>query len=480
MVRGIDATLFMFAPEDIGAQTAVEEWMLEKAKSFGGDRSEAGRYAANIRWQNHASSETSADSWSATTEGGKHLVRLADGKGQTYETQVFLEPTLWIKDGDQPTSWEKREGPLELAEKVTAAEAMRVYETHPHLEWDANLQMQLDQLRTLPPEQEVRLALEVTSANMRWTGAAPVRPDEPHDVEDTTVLYGEVPWGDGRVDVRREALSKLVVNTSPPNVRDVSGSLRRWEEPYENDPTGQPYVTIIAKFAAAMTGDAPPPQEPWSGFSDRVPKNSHPSMEMLQRDAKVLVQTLNDNPAEQPVLWRGFAASSEAKEVIASAEEGDTFRMGLASASRDFRAAAKYSRSQDGGDTPIIMRIEAGSRGIQFGDKAIYVQDQEVVTGGEFEVVSRELVTVPKGAFAWNPFGTMPNWTLPAAKAWRAGVEQFKTVLTPKQYQAAVKKADASVERADKRDAETLEVEVMTVRQVSTYDPAKKRWNAND
>lgn len=57
MVRGIDATLFVFAPEDVGAQTEVEDWVLEKAKSFGGDRSAAGRYAAEQRWKGHVKAE---------------------------------------------------------------------------------------------------------------------------------------------------------------------------------------------------------------------------------------------------------------------------------------------------------------------------------------------------------------------------------------------------------------------------------------
>lgn len=451
---------------------------IEKARSFGGDRSEAGRYAANIRWQSHVKQETNAERWSARTEGGKDLVRLAHGTGRTTHGEAFLEPTLWIGDGEKPMSWRKQKGPVELAEVVTAADAIKVYETHPHLADDVNLQMQLEKLRKLSPDTKVRLALEVDYRLRRTAGAGPVRPDEPHDVQDITVLESETPWNQPMLR-RGEIGLSLTVNTSPANVRDVSKSLRRWEEPVEGDPLEMPYVPLIAKFAAAMSGDAPRPEDPWAG-RDFGYKPVHPSMTMLERDAKVLLQTLRDNPAEQPVLWRGFKATSEAKQMVADAEVGDTFRMGLASTSRDFRAAAKYSRVQEGDtDIPVVMRIEAGSKGIQFGDSALYTQDQEVVTGGEFVVVDRELVTIPKGAMRWNPFGTVANWSGDHAKAYRAAVDQFKTVLSPKQYKAAAEKADREVARGEKLDAEMIEVEVMTVRQVATYDPTKRRWNPN-
>ena len=50
MVRGTEPRLFDFALSDIGAQVAVDAF--DKA-SFGGDRSAAGRYAAEQRWKNH-------------------------------------------------------------------------------------------------------------------------------------------------------------------------------------------------------------------------------------------------------------------------------------------------------------------------------------------------------------------------------------------------------------------------------------------
>jgi len=53
MVLGIEETLFVFAPEDIGAQTEVQDLRLLLKASFGGDRSAAGRYAAEQRWKGH-------------------------------------------------------------------------------------------------------------------------------------------------------------------------------------------------------------------------------------------------------------------------------------------------------------------------------------------------------------------------------------------------------------------------------------------
>ena len=51
MVLGSESLLFDFSPEEIGAQVAVNDLVVLIKASFGGDRSEAGRYAANIRWQ---------------------------------------------------------------------------------------------------------------------------------------------------------------------------------------------------------------------------------------------------------------------------------------------------------------------------------------------------------------------------------------------------------------------------------------------
>ena len=51
MDLGSESVLFDFLPEEIGAQVAVDDLDVFLKASFGGDRSEAGRYAANVRWQ---------------------------------------------------------------------------------------------------------------------------------------------------------------------------------------------------------------------------------------------------------------------------------------------------------------------------------------------------------------------------------------------------------------------------------------------
>jgi hypothetical protein len=51
MDLGSESVLFDFSSAEIGAQVAVDDLVLLLKASFGGDRSEAGRYAANIRWQ---------------------------------------------------------------------------------------------------------------------------------------------------------------------------------------------------------------------------------------------------------------------------------------------------------------------------------------------------------------------------------------------------------------------------------------------
>jgi hypothetical protein len=52
MDLGSESVLFDFSSAEIGAQVAVDDLVLLLKASFGGDRSEAGRYAANVRWQN--------------------------------------------------------------------------------------------------------------------------------------------------------------------------------------------------------------------------------------------------------------------------------------------------------------------------------------------------------------------------------------------------------------------------------------------
>lgn len=65
----LKAAVISDTPEDLLALPVMRTWILmavlgekvRKARSFGGDRSEAGRYAANMRWAGHQTRETSAD-----------------------------------------------------------------------------------------------------------------------------------------------------------------------------------------------------------------------------------------------------------------------------------------------------------------------------------------------------------------------------------------------------------------------------------
>lgn len=59
MDLGSESVLFDFSPAEIGAQVAVDDLVLLLKASFGGDRSAAGRYAANIRWQGQTKAEGS-------------------------------------------------------------------------------------------------------------------------------------------------------------------------------------------------------------------------------------------------------------------------------------------------------------------------------------------------------------------------------------------------------------------------------------
>lgn len=62
MDLGSNSVLFDFSSAEIGAQVPVDDLVLLLKASFGGDRSAAGRYAANIRWQGQLKDDLSVSS----------------------------------------------------------------------------------------------------------------------------------------------------------------------------------------------------------------------------------------------------------------------------------------------------------------------------------------------------------------------------------------------------------------------------------
>lgn len=107
MDRGIRQTLFAFSPEEIGAQRPVTDDAFEKARSFGGDRSAAGKYAASIRWANHV--KGGGDGGMRTTEqklaeGPKVLTFGRDEMGMP---RMASAEELLDRFGDSPAQWEQ-------------------------------------------------------------------------------------------------------------------------------------------------------------------------------------------------------------------------------------------------------------------------------------------------------------------------------------------------------------------------------------
>jgi hypothetical protein len=213
-----------------------------------------------------------------------------------------------------------------------------------------------------------------------------------------------------------------------------AGTLSRWEKAWESDYYNMPYCKEIASHAAYLMGQIDAPVERWgrrTGFRA-------PSEAMLAQDAKDLLASINQGVEGQPVLWRGLEPSRSAtKGLVDKAQVGDTLTLGLAATSRDAIAAAKYTEAWKGDNTPIIMRIEEGSKGVSLGDRALYRHDQEVITSGRFEVVEVQTVTLPK----WQMPSLGVETIQPSERiaALRQVLPKVKALLPPQQY-AAIKR----------------------------------------
>jgi len=92
MVLGSESVLFDFSPNEIGAQVAVDDLDVFLKASFGGNRSEAGRYAANVRWQNQASEKGTG--FISPNKMKDPLLREGWGHG------MFLNDVLFLRQQD--------------------------------------------------------------------------------------------------------------------------------------------------------------------------------------------------------------------------------------------------------------------------------------------------------------------------------------------------------------------------------------------
>lgn len=460
---------------------------LEKA-SFGGDRSAAGRYAAEQRWKGH----TKKDPVGGSGKGAKDAGRLLTGSPKNYEVKGVIVVHGMATEDDASTfdfltkEQSSYDGSGTGIMVTTVGEFRRLIKSgdldlKPEYQKQLlrNLQDYNGQLVDKPDEMRVAVELGVDAIPVRNLPVTAVRPDEPHTPTDIVSL-GEWWNHSSKLGENRSLERQLSENTSPTNKGPVkSGTLRRWEEPYENDYLNQPYCKEIALHAAYLmgqTGEPPPPRIVPSGFRT-------PSEAMLTKDANDLLASVNQGTEAQPVLWRGLDTDrSAAKKSLMKAQVGDTVTLGLASTSRDLIAAAKYSPIDDSGtNSRVIMRIEEGSKGVSLGNRALYRHDQEVITSGKFQITDVEEIQIPSWQFPIASIGASTESVAPSKlfELQQGAATRLKSLLPPKEYAKVKSYLNKKQQSAAEYEKETVSVKVVSLSQTSTFNPETKEFEPN-
>ena len=471
------------APEPIRELLlGVEKSLVELLKaSFGGDRSAAGRYAAEQRWKGHVKQEGAG---SPPSGGAGDFMRLINGTPQTYTVKGVIQIHGFGIEGvddhyDFLVEADPNRGDNSSGVWQTTVGQFRRMAMSGELDLSPNwvdhvvrsVQGQTDDTR-------VAVEMSVDSIIVRNQPIVPIRPDQPHTAQDIASM-GQAwnssaqiseDWG-----LNNTTDKQLTVNTSPRNRGPVKvGTLSRWEKAWVNDYNDLPYCKEIASHAAYLMGQIDAPVERWGrrqGFKA-------PSDSMLAQDAKDLLASINQGVTGQPVLWRGLEPSRSAtKGLVDKAEVGDTLTLGLASTSRDAIAATKYTLAWKGDNKPIIMRIEAGSKGVSLGDRALYRHDQEVITSGKFEVIEVQTVTLPK----WQVPSLGVETIQPSERivTLRQALPKVKALLPPQQYAAIERSVEREAQKRAEYEKETVTVKVVSVRQTETFNPETKEFEAN-
>lgn len=462
-----------------------ENWLKSFQKaSFGGDRSAAGRYAAEQRWKGHVKKEPAGGPPSG---GAGDFMRLINGTPQNYEVRGVLQVHSFGVEGDQHyddlLNFDPTDESSSSAVWHTTVGEFRRMATSGQLDLSPNwVDHVVRNLQDHSDDTRVAVEIGVDSVVFRKEPVTPVRPDEPHTPQDIRTL-GAAWHSSARLEentgLANQTERVLSVNTSPKNKGPVkSGTLGRWEKAWETDYHNLPYCKEIASHAAYLMGQVDAPVERWGrreGFKA-------PSEAMLAQDAKDLLASVNQGVEGQPVLWRGLdTRQSAAKKAVGDAKVGDTMTLGLASTSRDLLAAAKYAPSYSEGVPLVMMRIEEGSKGVSIGDRALYRHDQEVITSGKFEVTEIQEVTVPKWQFPKASLGGGVETIAPSKRVAleRDAAQRLKGLLAPEQYATIERYLRGQEKEAAKYEKETITVKIVSVRQTETFNPETEEFEAN-
>lgn len=373
--------------------------------SFGGDRSAAGRYAAEQRWKGHVKSDIDRALELQlpplpvpTTEAGKDAQRI-------YSDQSFDDATGISPSGQWVTTVQKvrRDFPHDAgivdgrthdtpAEDVlnpeNIAKADAWINDHPMYSYEIKY---ADDAEKKDPYFEVWLQI----VDLKRINHQRVDPSLPHAYEDTKQFLYERPsvsWRDDWMDepIQQFDEEELIKDTSPKNPSGIPpAALYRWERASSKKSPGiseMPWCDSIGWHASQIIGLPEPYPKPDQSY--RVYFQTPDST--LRLHAQDLLKAVSNAPAQQPTLWRGVGGSHQEQKATGNPDQlnvGDTFDLALASTSRDVRQAAKYGST--------FFRIEAGSKGIKIPSKqSAFAHDQEVITSGKFRVTSKETITV--------------------------------------------------------------------------------------
>ena len=402
---------------------ASEYWLRKARARMFASRSEAGRYAAHIRWANARGEQPmSVEDWRASsmapveddaigiaeTEAGRMFQSLMSptidpetGETTSGNTVVpILEVRYSDAFGDVATTqewWAKRydaDPALYSGGELTRENFVGQMVTS---EWDAYHNMLY---QVTPPLRAVDLGqphlydeLFVQSLGNPWvsqSGRTIANPPQEgyFDPEGKPLLSA--------LDIRRDIAIRS--DNSPPNpdglrVEDII----RWERPSLNNGAGFSYADSLGFFASKRAGYGEPFPKPDYSWVERG--DGKASDATLDKAAGHILKKVYEAEPAQPQLWRGETLRAEYESPVFKA--GDTFKLGLAGFSGSPAIAADYARQGTSGvqaatrQTPRVYYLEPGAKGVKMPvNDSRFPHDHEVLTSGTFRVKSVETVRV--------------------------------------------------------------------------------------
>lgn len=411
---------------------ADDAMMKARARMFA-SRSEAGRYAAHIRWANARGEQPmSLEQWRtatalpatpdvdaipmASTEAGRML-------------QTLLDPHIDPETGELP-SGNKVEPVIHLMyygttyaqEHATFEERAQAwaekYDADPSLYFEAETPNFLGD-KLVPSSPDLGMYYQVgppfkptpLDAPHLWneqmlvslqgyprseSGAMVTNPER-HSMVLPDVGYTET-------DLRIRRFIAESVNNSPANPDGLRmEDLVRWERPSMNVGSGFSYSESLGYFASLKAGYGEPYGKPDYSWVDRG--EGRASDGTLQRAANHILAKINEAIPGQPGLWRGETRRADYESIDLA--PGDTFKLGMAGFSGSAQSAKQYAR--EGVDFPAsgfssyrtetaprMYYLEPGAKGVKIpASVSNFPHDHEVLTSGTFRVKAVEVVKVP-------------------------------------------------------------------------------------